>query len=58
MLATLLTLFALTVTAGLGVLALIAVPVAVGLGGTILVERRIRRRRRAARWRARRRNPR
>jgi hypothetical protein len=56
-LATLLTLFALTVTAGLGVLALIEVPVAVGLCGTILVERRIRKRRRAARWPARRLNP-
>lgn len=46
MLATMLAVIALNLTAGLGVLAIIDVPVAVGLGGTVLVERRIRKQRR------------
>lgn len=41
--------FALIVTPGLGVLALIEVPVALGLIGTVLVERRIRKKRQASR---------
>jgi hypothetical protein len=42
-----LTLLAVVLTAGLGVLALIEVPVALALVGTVLMERRTRKRRRA-----------
>lgn len=40
---------ALILTPGLGVLAIVAIPVALVLVGTVVVERRIRRRRRGAR---------
>lgn len=46
-LAIVLTAIALISTAGLGVLAIIEVPVALGLAGTVLLERRHRKRRRA-----------